>query len=52
MTQTLLARHTTEVQSISGDIVERAEQHGIAALCLRFTRDILRRINHGRMPNA
>jgi 2-dehydropantoate 2-reductase len=52
MTYDLLAGRPMEVESIFGDIVERAEQRRIAVPCLRFTRDVLRGLNHERMPHA
>jgi 2-dehydropantoate 2-reductase len=52
MTADLLAGRPMEVESIFGDIVERADQRGIAVPCLRFTRDVLRGLNHERIPDA
>jgi 2-dehydropantoate 2-reductase len=47
MTNDLLAGRPMEVEAIFGDIVARAERVGVDVPCLRFTRDILRGINHG-----
>jgi 2-dehydropantoate 2-reductase len=47
MTNDLLAGRPMEVEAIFGDIVARAERRGVDVPCLRFTRDVLRGINHG-----
>jgi 2-dehydropantoate 2-reductase len=45
MTQDLLAGQALEVESVFGDIVERAERMSVPAPTLRFVRDVIRGIN-------
>ena len=52
MTHDLMAGNPMEVDSIFGDIVERAQRRGVAVPCLQFTRDVLRGLNRERMNGA
>jgi 2-dehydropantoate 2-reductase len=45
MTQDLLAQQPLEVDSVFGDIVERADQKSLAVPALHFVRDVIRGIN-------
>jgi ketopantoate reductase len=45
MTQDLLAGQPLEVESVFGDIVERADEKGVPAPALHLVRDVIRGIN-------
>ena len=52
MTSDLLAGRPLEVESIFGDIVQRAERSAVAVPCLRLVRDLIRGVDPGRSPDT
>jgi ketopantoate reductase len=48
MMHDLLGNRPLEVDAVFGDIVERAEKHGLPVSSLRFAREVIRGLDQAR----